>query len=345
MISGEAMTETVLVTGVSGFLGGHVAKTLLLKGYGVRGSVRDLKIAAQVRSWLSAPGVDISHLEFCALDLLSDSGWEAAATGCRYMQHIASPFVLTMPKDEADLIRPAVEGTRRAVEAALRAGHERMVVTSSVAAIDAGHANYAGLLGDRTWSQLDGPHITAYAKSKTLAEQEAWKLVDAAGRRQKLAVVNPGTILGPLLSDDPGTSGVVIQRMLKGEMPMVPNLILPYIDVRDVADAHVAAMISPTAGGRRHIATNPALPLMEVANILRTWLPEQSSKVPRRAMPDWMAALFAVFDRSLRDGKTYLGVHRRYDASSGARLLGRPFRSAEEAVEATARSLLERKLA
>jgi nucleoside-diphosphate-sugar epimerase len=339
------MKDIVLVTGISGFLGGHVAKTLLLKGYGVRGSVRDLKTAAQVRSSLSIPGVDISRLDFCALDLRNDSGWNAAAAGCRYMQHIASPFVLRMPKDEEDLIRPAVDGTRRAVEAALRAGHERIVVTSSVAAIDAGHTDYSGLLGDQKWSQLDGQHVTAYSKSKTLAEQKAWELVDAAGRREKLAVVNPGTILGPLLSDDPGTSAVVIQRMLKGEMPMVPNLILPFVDVRDVAEVQVAAMISRDAGGRRHIVTNPALALMEVANMLRSRLPEQSSKVPRRPMPDWMAALFAVFDRSLRDGKTYLGVHRRYDASSGAHLLGRPFRSTVEAVEATARSLLERKLA
>jgi dihydroflavonol-4-reductase len=302
-------------------------------------------MAPQVRAALSTTGVDISRLEFCALDLLNDSGWYAAAAGCRYMQHIASPFVLAMPNDEQDLIRPAVEGTRRAVEAALHTGHERIVVTSSVAAIDAGHTNYSDLLGDRTWSQLDGPHVTAYSKSKTLAEQKAWELVEAAGLKEKLAVINPGTILGPLLSDDPGTSGVMIQRMLKGEMPMVPNLMLPYVDVRDVADAQVAAMTSRDGGGRRHVVTNPALPLMEVANMLRTRLPEQASKVPRRRMPDWMATLFAVFDRSLRDGRTYLGVHRRYDASSGAHLLARPLRSTEEAVEATARSLLERKLA
>jgi nucleoside-diphosphate-sugar epimerase len=342
--SGFASAGKVLVTGISGFLAGHVALTLLARGYSVRGSVRSIAIATQVRAWLVEAGADIDRVEFCVLDLLKDQGWHEAASGCRYLQHIASPFVLTMPKNEDDLIRPALEGTRRAINAALETGHERLVVTSSVAAIDGGHADYSRSLGTADWSNLDGPHITAYTKSKTLAEKAAWSLADRASARERLAVINPGTLLGPLLSSDAGTSAGVIQRMLKGEMPMVPDLILPYVDVRDVAEAHVAAMTSSAASGNRHIVTNAALPLMDIGEILRTRLPGQSAKVPKRRMPAWMATLFALFDASLRDGKTYLGVRRRYDTSSGAALLGRPLRPTAGAVEATARSLLERRL-
>lgn len=338
------MGDTVLVTGISGFLGGHAALDLLLKGFTVRGSLRSMARADEIRAGLAQAGADVSRLEFCALDLLRDDGWSAAVEGCRYVQHTASPFVLTMPKDENDLIRPAVEGTRRAVRSALEGGVEHLVITSSVAAIDGGHKHYDRELGPTDWTDIDGPRVTAYTKSKTLAEREAWTLVEQVGARTRLSMINPGTMLGPLHSDDPGTSAVVIQRMLQGAMPMLPNLILPYVDVRDVAEAHVAAMTAPMASGTRTIVTNPALPLFEIAEILRQRLGASAGKVPTRRMPTWLANIFALFDASLRDGKTYLGIPRRYDASGARALLGRSLRPTAGAVEATARSLIERGL-
>lgn len=338
------MSDRVLVTGVSGFLGGHVAQALLDQGFTVRGSLRDLARADGVRADLAKLGGDVSRLEFCTLDLLRDDGWTAAVKDCRYVQHTASPFVLTMPKDENDLIRPAVGGTRRAVQAALDAGVERIVLTSSVAAIDGGHHRYDRELGPSDWTDIDGPRVTAYTKSKTLAEREAWSLAERAGARNRLSVINPGTMLGPLNSDDPGTSAFVILRMLKGAMPMLPDLILPYVDVRDVAAAHVAAMTSTPAAGTRIIVTNPAIPLVAIAETLRSKLGSSAAKVPTRRMPTWLANIFALFDDSLRDGKTYLGIQRRYDASGARALLGRDLRSTAEAVEATARSLIGRRL-
>jgi nucleoside-diphosphate-sugar epimerase len=338
------VSDLALVTGVSGYLGGHIALELLRQGFQVRGSVRDLSKANAVRTSLAQAGVDVAHLELCALDLLKDEGWREAAVGCRYLHHVASPFVLTMPKNDNDLIRPAVEGTRRAVEAALAAGAERIVLTSSLAAIDGGHRNYDRALGAGDWSDLEGPHVTSYTKSKTRAEKEAWLIVEHAGARERLAVVNPGTMLGPLLGDDPGTSAVVIQRLLGGDVPMLPDLILPYVDVRDVAAAQVAAMTSPQAVGARTIVTNPAQSLTEIAQMLRARLGAAAGKVPVRRMPSWMAALAALFDPSLRDAKGYVGIRRHYDVSGGPALLGRPLRTTEGAVEATARSLIERSL-
>lgn len=340
-----ASGQRVLVTGISGFLGGHVALALLKKGYAVRGSLRDPDRAEQVRASLRQAGADVALLDFCTLDLLDDRGWAEATEGCAHLQHIASPFVLTMPKDENALIRPAVEGTRRAIRAALAAGHERIVLTSSVAALDGGHRNYDRPLTTHDWTQVNGPRVNAYSKAKTLAEQAAWALVEAEGARERLSVINPGTMLGPLLDNDPGTSVAVIRSLLRGEMPMIPNLVLPYVDVRDVAEAQVAAMIAPDAGGRRHIVTNPSLPLGEIAHMLRAGIPERADRIPTRHLPSWLAPIVALFDKSLRDSSAWLGVVRRYDGSSGTNLLRRPLRSTSDALLVSARALLDRGLA
>lgn len=335
----------VLITGISGFLGGHVALAALRQGYVVRGSLRDLARADHVRTALRVAGADVTRLEFCVLNLLEDDGWAEAASGCQFLLHVASPFTLSLPKDEKLLIGPAVEGTRRAIQAALAAGHERIVLTSSVAAIDGGHDNYNRELTADDWTNIDGPYVNAYSKSKTLAEQAAWSLVEANGEQERLAVINPGTMLGPLLDDDPGTSVAVIQRLLTGKMPMIPNLILPYVDVRDVADAHVAAMTAPAAAGQRHIVTNPCDPLPGIAHMLRHGLPRQSDRIPKYQLPSFMASALALFDKSLSDNKAYLGVLRHYDGSSGSQLLGRSLRPTRESVMASAHSLLERRLA
>jgi nucleoside-diphosphate-sugar epimerase len=338
------MNQQVLLTGISGFLGAHVALELLGRGYYVRGSVRNASQAERVRRSLVKAGATIDRLEFCELDLLSDRGWDEAAEGCHFLQHVASPFVLTMPKDENELIRPAVDGTRRAINAALRAGHERLVVTSSLAAIDGGRRQYKLILTSEDWTVLDGPHVTSYAKSKTLAERCAWELVDRANARERLAVINPGTLLGPLLDDDLGASGLLVQRLLTGAMPMLPNLLLPYVDVRDVALALVQAMCISAAGGHRHILTNAVSSLWDIAATLRERVPERAQRVPTRHMPAPLARLFSIFDKSLRDSRTYLGVRRQYRSTSGDALIGHPRRSTGDALEAMARSLIEREL-
>ena len=251
-----------------------------------------------------------------------------------------------MPADKMELIRPAVEGTERALNAALKAKVERVVLTSSMAAIAYGHdrARTAPFTA-ADWTDLNGRHVSAYVESKTRAERRAWELMKSAGREADLAVINPSGIYGPLLDEDPGTSVALIIRLLKGAVPAAPRLAFAVIDVRDVAAAHVAALSGANAGGRRYPMGEGAVSIMELGNILRRHFPDRASKMPRFELPDWFVKAVAIFDPELRDNTGELGVIRRLDSSDAVALLGRKLIAPEEALVASADSLIAHGLA
>lgn len=339
------MPDRVLLTGISGFLGGHVALALLRAGFTVRGSLRDPRRADRVRESLRRAGADVSRLEFVTLDLLRDEGWREAAQGCRYLQHVASPLTIRMPKDRDDLIRPAVEGTRRALRAALFTGVERIVVTSSTAAIMHGHPRgRTEPFTEADWSRAEGEGVSAYTESKTRAELEAWSIMEAAGRRGDLAAINPSVILGPLLDDDFGTSAIMIKRLLDGSAPAAPRFAFGIVDVRDVAALHLNAMLTPRGGGQRFLASAGSVSLIELARALRPRFPRYAGRIPRFELPDWLTKLYALVERDLADNVGSLGVRRIADASHARGLLGHPFIPPAEAAAATAQSLIDRHL-
>src|SRR4051794_39173409 len=245
--------QTVLVSGGSGFLGGWCVIELLRRGYTVRTTVRTLSREPQVRATVGSEVDPGDRLTVLAADLSSEEGWPEAVQGCDYVLHVASPFPPEQPKDHDELIVPAREGTLRVLGASLDAGVKRVVVTSSVAAIRLSEGAAARPLDEGDWTDPDSAGLTPYVRSKTIAERAAWDLVRERGEEDRLSVVNPGAIIGPVLDDDLSYSLQAVQRLLRG-MPGVPKLGFSLVDVRDVADLQLRAMTSPKAGGGRFIA-------------------------------------------------------------------------------------------
>ena len=332
---------TVLVTGGTGFLGGWCIAQLLEQGHEVRTTVRDVAKENAVRETIAAAGVDAgTRLTVLPADLTSDAGWTEAVAGCRYVLHVASPFPPVQPKDPDELIVPAREGALRVLRAALAADVERVVLTSSVAAIRGSRASDERTpYSEADWTDGNDPQRTPYVRSKTLAERAAWELVRDAGQEQRLAVVNPGAIIGPALNRDHSYSLQAIQRLMTG-MPAAPRLGFTFVDVRDVADLHLRAMTTPAAGGERFIATDRFLWLYEVAAIIRERLGDAAPKVPKRTAPDLLIRALAIFDGSLRSVVGDLGKRSWFTTDHARTTLGWTTRPVEDSIEETARSLL-----
>ena len=299
------MKKQVLVTGISGYVGQHVAAELLKAGYHVRGSVRSLEKSNTTLAAL-ANVAPVENLSFVKADLLSNQGWDDAVDGCTFVMHVASPFYLAEPKNENDMITPAVEGTKRVIGAALRAGIQRVVLTSSVVAMTTGKPS--GTYGPDEWVDVNA-NIGAYAKSKALAEKAAWELVD--GTSTELVCLNPGFILGPSLgAPGDGQSVAMIRDLIGGKMPMIPDVAMGMVDVRDVARLHVAALTAPTAAGRRFIAaTAQPVAMSHVASVLRD---AGFSKVPTRKAPNAAIKLMSLFDREAKGMVPQLGKRIAY---------------------------------
>jgi dihydroflavonol-4-reductase len=346
--------KTVLVTGGSGFLGGWCVAELLRRGHSVRTTVRDLSREPEVRTRVrmlageprenaaaEPPPEDDSRLSVLAADLLSDGGWEQAVDGCDHVLHVASPFPLVQPKDPDELIVPAREGTLRVLRAALAAGASRVVVTSSIAAVGGSAEASDRRLDESDWTDLEDPTLTPYARSKTIAERAAWDLVEEMGETERLAVVNPGAILGPVGSGERSPSLEVVQRLVAG-MPGTPRIGFNLVDVRDVADLQIRAMAEPGASGKRLLAVRSFEWMADVAKLLRERLGPEAAKVPKRSVPDLVVRAMGLFDPSIRSIVGQLGRKQEYSSKRAEELLGWAPRPIEETIVACARSMIER---
>jgi nucleoside-diphosphate-sugar epimerase len=299
--------------------------------------------ADEVRASVARAGADPSSIEFATADLLQDAGWDEAVAGCTYVQHVASPFPLQNPKDPDEVIRPAREGAVRVLRAASRGGVKRVVLTSSIVAIDLpwpdtplGH-----IFTETDWTNPERPDISTYVVSKTLAERAAWDFMRSERPPCELAVVNPAFVLGPVLDADLSTSQEVLRLMGTGAYPAAPRIGFPISDVRDVAVTHALAMVSPKAAGERFLSANGFLRLMEVAKLMVGELPDLKWKVPKFEMHDFAVRLISHLDRRLKAVLPELGHPRPISNAKARSTLGQSFRSPQEAVKTATVSLRE----
>ncbi|HEX4311459.1 MAG TPA: aldehyde reductase [Acidobacteriaceae bacterium] len=336
--------STVLVTGGSGFIGSHCILQLLAAGHTVRTTVRSLEREADVRSMLKVGGAaePAGRLSFFAADLMNDGGWKEAMSGCEYVLHVASPFPAGVPKDENELIGPARDGTIRVLRAARDAGVKRVVLTSSFAAIGYGQKPQEKPFTEQNWTDPKGQDVLPYVKSKTLAEHEAWNFMGRERGGLQLAVVNPVGVFGPVLGPDLSTSILIVQRLMDGAVPGCPKIWFGAVDVRDVADLHLRAMTSPAAQGDRFLAVaGDFLSFRDVAKILRKRMGVWAKRVPTMQIPNVIVRLVAMRDTAAKQILPELGKRKNASNEHARKVLGWEPRSSEDAIVATAESLLQ----
>ncbi|CAJ0600265.1 unnamed protein product [Cylicocyclus nassatus] len=330
----------VLVTGASGYIASHCVKLLLSEGYRVRGTVRNLKNEKKVGPVRQLQKDD--RLELVEADLLRPDGWASVVSGCQYILHVASPFPLVA---DATCIDIAVNGTLNVLRAASKEPSvKKVVLTSSCAAINEGHPQNKAF-DETSWTDVTSPTVDFYAKSKTLAEKAAWNFVEGIkeGNKFALTCLNPTMVVGPLLINEEGASVTLIRRFLNTEMPAVPQLNLGFVDIFDVAKAHVEAMRRPETDGERILITSqPSFWFKDVARILGREFRRQGFWVPRYEAPYWFVWLYSFFDKEAAACLNRIGHTIRFDNSKATRLLGIEFRDPAESLIEMGYSLIER---
>ena len=326
--------EKVLVTGSTGFIGLHCIHQLIEKGYSVNGTLRSKSREEEVRSSLKKANLSDTNLSLYECDLMSDDGWEKAIDGCDYVLHIASPFINGLPDHEDDLIKPALTGTQRILElSATNPQIKKIIITSSFAAVG-DTFNGQTVFNESDWSDPNNNKISAYNKSKTLAEKSAWDFMES-NPSFKLTVINPVGVIGPMLSDDIGTSNLFVKKILDGSTPGNPGLHIGFVDVRDVARAHVDSIKNEKSDNKRIILSKDEIWVSELSEILRNL----GYKAPKRNIPKWLISVLSLFDKQLGGLIPMIGKVRNIESSIFSEVFDWELISIEESAKVTAEQL------
>ncbi|MFD5583596.1 SDR family oxidoreductase [Streptomyces sp. NPDC127063] len=334
------MTQ-VLVTGGTGFIGSWCILNLLDAGHTVRTTVRDLRRAPALRSWLhAAKPFETERLTVVRADLQHPDGWDDAVADCDFVLHVASPTLRRTPSNGDEMVTSAQEGVLRVLRASRDAGVRRVVLTSAFGAIGIGHRPRSTPFTEEDWTNVDAD-IPPYQRSKTLAERAAWQFVDDEGGGLQLSAVHPVGVLGPLLGPDDPPSLRLVRRMLEGDVPACPPFGMGYVDVRDVADLHLRAMTHPAADGERFLAiAGHSLRLVDISRILHERLGERAATAPIRELPVWLTRALAIVNPELRLLRHQLGRDLDATSAKAERLLGWRARPVEDTIAETAESIL-----
>jgi nucleoside-diphosphate-sugar epimerase len=336
------MPKSVLVTGASGFIAQQLVLDLLAAGHKVRGTVRDPARADELRQALARHDGKAVDIELVQADLESDAGWAEAVAGMDAVHHLASPFPMAAPKNPDDLIRPARDGALRVLRAAHKAGVQRVILTSSCAAIAYGWGDkLPAECTEADWTDPDNlSDTTAYTRSKTIAERAAWDFVAGEGKGLELTTINPVAVLGPIRSKSVRTSVDIIARVLDGRLPAMPNVGIQVVDVRDVSAAHIAAMDNPESIGERYILAGDYYTIEDMVRVLRAAYPDRS-KLPSRKLPDFIVRFGGLFSGDMKTIAMELGKRRFCSSAKVRKFLDRDLIPGEEAIRASARTLIE----
>ncbi len=338
------MTKTVLVTGGTGFVGGQIILQLLQKGYNVKTTLRSLSGKNKVIDTLKSNGItNFDALVFIEADLSKDDHWDEAMAGCDYVLSVASPVFFTIPKDEQEAIRPAVEGIIRVLKAARDAGVKRVVMTSNFGAVGFSNKNPKTITTEDHWTDPNEKGLSVYEKSKSLAERAAWEFIKKEGGNLEFTTINPVAILGSALSAHISGSFGLLQHLLDGSMKAVPNIPLNIVDVRDVADLHIRAMTNPKANGQRFIASaDGQISMPEIGALLKNKYPDVASKVSTRTVPNWVIYLAALFNKQAKEAALLLRISRNVSNANARKTLGwKPIATNEEIVLASVNSMIK----
>lgn len=326
-----------LVTGASGYVAMHLTVLLLSQGHRVRGTLRRMEREGALVEALGRHVETAGRIEFLSAELDRCEGWADAARGVDGVFHVASPVPRKAPLLDRYFVEPALRGTMHILEAARTARVPRVVLTSSVAAIGSGHPPRQEPFSEDDWSRVET--APPYEKSKTVAERAAWEWVRAHDDAPELVAVNPSFVFGPVLWSECSPSLEVVEWLLSGRLPGIPDLHFGLVDVRDVAQAHYLAMTRPEAAGRRFICHAGSLSLKQIADELRASLGARAGRVPTRRIPDWVIRAGALFSPTLRYIAPRLGHQREYDTTR-LRGLGWQSRALPITLRETAESLL-----
>lgn len=341
------MTKTVLVTGGTGFVGTHIIFQLLQRGYNVKTTIRSLGSKSKVIDTLKFNGIStFDNLTFVEADLSKDDNWDLAMKGCNYVLSVASPVFFTIPKDENEVIRPAVEGIIRVLKAARNAGVKRVVMTSNFGAVGFSNKNSNITTTEEDWTNPNEKGLSAYEKSKLLAERAAWDFIKKEGGSLEFTTINPVAILGPSLSAHMSGSFGLIEHLLNGSMKAIPNIPLNIVDVRDVADLHIRAMINPKANGQRFIASaDGQISVPEIAALIKNKKPDIAKNISIKTVPNWVIYLAALFNKQAKEAALLLRMSRNVSNTKAKKTLDwKPISTNEEIILASLDSMVKYEL-
>lgn len=335
---------TVLVTGGTGFVGIHAILQLLQQGYVVKTTVRSGKRKEEMFRMLTEGGIsDLSRLKLVEADLTNGANWDIAVKDCTYVLHIASPIFLTLPKDENEMIRPAVDGTLRVLKEARDAGVKRVVMTSNFGAVGYSHRDTETPITEKEWTDPNEKGLSSYNKSKVMAERAAWDFIKTEGGGLELSVINPVGIFGPALGPDLSSGFELVKGLLDGTMKVIPKLNLNIVDVRDVADLHIRAMTNPAAKGERFLAlAGGQISLPQITALLKAKMPAVSQKISGKVIPDWLLRITALFNPKAKAIVSMLKASRNVSNEKARKVLNwTPLATNEEAILLSVESMLK----